>query len=94
MTSCRTAQELASANFDVRAWGSVVVEGDGDAGGGALPADVVGVPEGEDVVEVEVFERWLESGALELAAAVSSWWARQEPALVEEEGVSSALHVR
>ena len=44
VTSCRTAQELASASFDVRAWGSVVVKGDGDAGGGALPADVVGVP--------------------------------------------------
>ena len=82
--SCRAAQELAAADFDVRAWGSVLAE-DGDAEeGGGVRADS-GVPEEEDLVEEEVFDRWLESGTLELASAVSTWGGQQEPAVIEEE---------
>ena len=68
---CRTAQELAAADFDVRAWGSVFADGDG------LPSTEAFMPEEEDCANEEVFEAWLTNGTLELAAVVSEWWDAQ-----------------
>ena len=88
---CRTAEELARANFDVRAWGAVVSLGEeGDDAAGGCVADLLGQDE-VDAVEEDVFEAWLESGTLELAAAVSGWWVAQEPPLDEEDAGPEAF---